>query len=155
LRAAYNIALNTGHHVDIVILGGLNSLLGHERMDRAGRGYCLWCRDKLLVCISVLGFLLVFCEISARQRRPDWCYACQLRCLRPLGRHGSELRRPLMRWGRSWSWHEWTRSGRDDRSCKSCSTVAKHCDEREYIMRYGRNEPLLLNAGEGKRRILV
>ena len=76
MRAAYNIALNTGHHVDIVVLGILDPLFGHEGMDRTGRGYCLWCGDKLLMCISVLGLLLVFREVSAGQGRPDRCYAC-------------------------------------------------------------------------------
>ena len=155
MRAAYNIALNTGHHVNIVVLGILNPLFGHERVNRAGRGHCLWCRDKLLVCIFVLGLLLVLREVSARQSRPDRCYACQLRCLWPLRRHGSKLCCPLMRRGRSRSWREWTRNGGGDRPCKPRSTVAKHCDERGYIMRYERNEQRLPNAGEGKRRILM
>lgn len=151
LRSAHNVALYTSHHVNIVTLGVLNSLFGHKGMDRAGCGYCFWCRDKLLVCISVLGLLLVFCEFSARQSRPDRCYACQLRCPRSLRCHGSKLCYPLMRRGHSRSWRKRARSRRGDRPCQSRGTVTKHYDEKGYIMRYERNEQLLLNAEEGKQ----
>lgn len=119
-------------------------------MNRAGRRYSFWCRHELLMCISVFRLLLLFSDVPARDCRLDRRQTCQLQYLWPLGCHRSKLCCPLMRRGRPWSWHDWTRSGRGNRPRESRSAVAKHCDETGYIMRCERVEQLILNAGEGK-----
>ena len=89
-------------------------MFGDKRVDCACCRDGFRCRHELLVCISLFGLLLLFCDVSASDGRVDGRYACQLGCLRPFGCQRSKLCRPLMCRGRPLDGREGTRSGRGD-----------------------------------------